>query len=107
MNFKATGLHNHNAHDSVSALLAETGVLGTLSFLILISSCFSRLVKVLPDWRFSGRLEVYGYSAGLLASLVAILVAGLGGYVVFYQRWFWIVIGLSGVMYHMYRQSFF
>ena len=43
-------------------------------------------------------MDLYHYSAGFIASLVAMLIASLGGYILFYQRWFWITLGASVVI---------
>jgi hypothetical protein len=95
--FQSKEAEGYGTHDTVSALLAETGLLGVLAFSWLVVACWLWLyhgIRTGQKWNF----DLYYYSVGFMAGLVAILIAGFGGYVVFYQRWFWITIGTSAVI---------
>ena len=95
--FQSQEAEGYGAHDTVSALLGETGLLGVFAFSWLVVSCWRWLyrgVRTGQKWN----LDLYYYSVGFMASLAAMLVAGWGGYTVFYQRWFWITIGASAVI---------
>lgn len=87
-----------DAHDTVSALLGETGLLGTVAMLWLLISCLRMISPGVKNWRQHNDLDLYHCSIGVLTSLIAMLIAGFGGAIIFYQRWFWISIGLSPVM---------
>ena len=105
VNFQTVAKSRHGAHDTVSSLVGETGMLGVISFCILAISCVARLAKhALP--KLSGLNSItYGYAVGLLAGFLAALLAGFGGYIVFYQRWFWIAIGLSSALFELTRHT--
>lgn len=89
---------DYDAHDTISMLMGETGLFGTLSALWLVASVGVWLYRGIKTGKRQRDLALYNYSTGLMASLVAMLIAGLGGYVMFYQRWFWITAGMSAVM---------
>jgi O-antigen ligase len=86
------------AHDSVSAILGETGLLGLLSMMWLLSLCMYWLIRAGRRFLRIGYIELYYYSMGFMASVVATLVAGLGGYVFFSSRWFWFALGMAAVI---------
>ncbi len=88
----ATEAGPQGAHDTVSAILGETGILGTLSFIILVLWAMFRLWKLLrasnsPKFKLSASL--------LLGMLVAFIIMGVrGGLIIPYDRTFWLVLGL-------------
>jgi len=86
------------AHDSVSGLVGETGMLGLFSIGWLVFSCFAWLIHSSRFFLRSGFLEWYYYAMGFLASVAATLVSGLGGYVFYSSRWFWFALGMSAVI---------
>ncbi len=90
-------VNSHGAHDTVSGLLAETGLLGIFSFIWLVFSCLKKLYRSSIKCK-KADLKLYYYSITLMASFIAILVGGWGGYTVYYNRWFWIVVGISSVI---------
>lgn len=87
------------AHDTASALLGEVGVVGTLSLIALIVSCGRRLYQGLMGVGSKLDEELRLYSSGFGSGLLVMLIAGVGGgYIMFYQRWFWITVGVSAVI---------
>ena len=86
------------AHDSVSAILGETGLFGLISISWLLVLCVYWLVCASKLFLRIGNLELYYYGVGFMASIVATLVAGLGGYLFFSSRWFWFALGMSAVI---------
>ena len=80
------------AHDTISALLGETGLLGTLGFLVLLIWSFRLLWQTLKRARdLESRLRI----SLLLGMLIAMLVMGaFGGLIIPYDRSFWMTIGL-------------
>jgi hypothetical protein len=87
-----------DTHDTISTLVGETGLLGVLSFLWLVVPCWKSLYRGARVGRRLGALRLYLYSAGFMASFAAMFVAGLGGYIVIYQRWFWITLAAAVVV---------
>lgn len=86
------------AHDSYSALLGETGLLGMASILWVVGACFYWLCR--SGWFFyrTGQVELYYCSVGFIASMVATVIAGMGGYVFFAARWLWFALGVAAVV---------
>lgn len=84
-------------HDTFSAVVGETGLTGALAISWLVVSCGRWLRSGYRRGLAGGDMELYNFTAGFMASMVAMLFAGLGGYVIFYQRWFWITVGASAV----------
>ena len=81
------------AHDTVSCVVGELGLIGTLTFLLLIAGALHYILKDIS--RFSDRERIR--LAILFGSLVAMLVMGVrGGLIMPYDRAFWITIGLIG-----------
>ncbi len=104
-NFKNVSKGKYGAHDSVSALVGETGVVGIVTFLLIAITSAYRLLQIIVWPHRSSHLSAYGYAVGLLAGLLAAGLAGFGGYIIFYQRWFWIVVGLSGALHENLSQN--
>ncbi|HAD97477.1 MAG TPA: hypothetical protein DCG19_08725 [Cryomorphaceae bacterium] len=80
------------AHDTVSAILGETGILGTIAFTWLVLWAMFRLWKLLKITRsFKFKL----CASLLLGMLVAFVIMGVrGGLIIPYDRTFWLVLGL-------------
>jgi len=86
----------YDVHDTFSATAGETGFLGILTMLILLLAIAMRLLRSAFGWRRHSDPEMYNINVGLLASYVTfMIVSALGGGVMFYQRWFWIMAGLA------------
>jgi hypothetical protein len=88
----------YDPHDTFSMVLGETGIAGALAASWLVLSCWMWLYEGWRVARRRGHDGLFNLSAGLMATLAAMLVASLGGYILFYQRWFWITAGLSAVI---------
>lgn len=86
------------AHDTFSSLVGETGLAGTSALLWLLASGARWLHGGMRRGRSLGDGELYSYGLGFLATLAAILAASLGGYILYYQRWFWITTGMAAVI---------
>jgi len=86
------------AHDTISSVLGETGALGALAFcaIVLIGSEWLRAGLAIS--RKTANREMYYTCLGLLASMIAMLVSGLGGYVMYFNRLLWMTIGISAVV---------
>ena len=80
------------AHDTVSAIVGETGILGTLGFLILLIWTFRTLFKALRRTRdMNSRIQI----SQLMGMMAAMLVMGIfGGLIMPYDRTFWMTLGL-------------
>jgi O-antigen ligase len=93
-----TGSYYADAHDTVSVLLGETGFLGTLTFLpILFFALFQSARWMVRHSRLKN-MDDYYFGLVMLAILGSMILAGLGGYVIVYQRLFWLVVGLSATL---------
>ncbi len=95
VNFQNAGLDSQNAHDTVSILIGETGLSGIVAFLTTAFLGYLGLIQILKTALAINDERVFGLAIGLLASFTGVLVAGLGGYIVFYERWFWLVLGMT------------
>lgn len=80
------------AHDTVSAIVGETGILGTLGFLILLIWTFRTLLKALRKSRdMNSRIQI----SQLMGMMAAMIVMGVfGGLIMPYDRTFWMTLGL-------------
>ena len=88
---------NVGVHDTFSAVVGETGLLGVLTISLLVFTCWRWLYYGIRNGK-KCNLFLYYYSAGFMASFVSMLVASIGGYILFYERWFWITVGISAVI---------
>ena len=86
------------AHDTISALLGETGLLGSIAFSWIALSSWQWLYRANKIAKRRS-MEMYYYSSGFISSYIAMFVAGWGGYVIYNQRWFWIIVGISPTIY--------
>ena len=85
-------------HDTVSLLIGETGLLGILSFLWLSVTCWIWLYRSMIIAK-KINLPLYHYIIGFMSSYVTIFIIGWGGYGVLYERWFWVIVGVSPIIY--------
>jgi len=86
------------AHDMVSAVVGETGILGICTLSAMLWVVARRLFLVTRATARAQNLELYSLSLVLLASLGSLFFTSLGGTVLFYQRQYWLVVGLSAVL---------
>ncbi len=86
----------HGTHDSISSLLGETGFIGVLSFSLLAVSSFQGLYRSLIYFK-KYNFEIFNYIIGFMSSYITMFIVGWGGYIIFYQRWFWITVGFSAI----------
>ncbi len=98
INAKGFGQGVADAHDTFSATVGETGLIGLCGLTMIVWGTGRSLWKSLRRSQQAADLEVYYYSLFLLASLLAMIVQSLGGYIMFYQRLFWLVVGLAPVI---------
>lgn len=82
----------YGAHDTFSVIVGEMGLLGIITFLSILfwamkSSVIAFLIS--KDWTYKLRMVF------LFTMLLTMLIMGYkGGYVILYDRSFWIVLGL-------------
>ncbi|MBI1305688.1 MAG: hypothetical protein GC181_03630 [Bacteroidetes bacterium] len=84
--------NNYGAHDTISVVLGEIGLIGFFTFLGLLFYAFSKMFRMYQR-KF---LKNQGMQIGLLVGmLVSMIIMGYkGGYIIPYDRSFWIVLGL-------------
>lgn len=95
--FEKLSSNGYAAHDSISSLLGETGLLGVASFMWLSLSCWRWLYNAI-NLAMRKDIEIYYFIHGFISSYIAMFIAGFGGYVIFYNRWFWLTVGISAVI---------
>jgi O-antigen ligase len=81
------------AHDTISALLGETGLLGTILFTAFCVAIVRRQVGILRRARLAGD-SLQQELAIALAGMLCILIVWTPVKVIFYQRLFWLWAGL-------------
>jgi len=100
----ARGQFNYiDAHDTISAILGETGILGALAWCAILWACTRRLFSVLRANARKKDVELYYVSMVLLAAFGSMLIGSIGGMVLLYSRLFWLTLGISVVLVNMGR----
>lgn len=80
------------AHDTISMLVGETGLLGTVGFLILFFWAIKKLLKARrKTHNVDGKIRI-SLMVGLLISML--IMGVLGGFIVPYDRTFWMTLAL-------------
>lgn len=94
------GLHNtihfssltHGSHDTISALLGETGILGTCCFVFFVGMLLSRQVCLVRRSHLHGDVLLQELAIALVG-LTCVLAAWIPVKIIFYHRLFWIWAG--------------
>ena len=81
------------AHDTISALLGETGLFGTLLFVAFCGAILRRQKSLLARARMSGDPLLLELAVALVG-IVCVLIAWIPVKVIYYQRLFWLWAGL-------------
>ena len=97
---KDNKVYGFDVHDTVSLLLGETGLLGSLSFLLLSITCWQWLYRAMILAKHIN-IEIYYYLCGFISSYITIFILGWGAYIMIYERWFWIMVGISPIIHQL------
>lgn len=82
--------HDLGAHDTVSVLVGETGLLGTIGFIYLFLWALYRLKKIRD---YSSSVDSKIRFTLLIGLLVSMLIMGIfGGFIIPYDRTFWMTL---------------
>jgi O-antigen ligase len=82
-----------NAHDTSSALLGETGIVGTVLFVVFCAAMVWRQAGLLLRARMTGDALLQELAVAL-AGILCVLIIWVPVKVIFYQRLFWLWVGL-------------
>ncbi len=80
------------AHDTLSVLIGETGLLGTIGFLILLIWSTKTLWKLLRSSKALENKLRYSLLLGMISSMV--IMGIFGGFIIPDDRTFWVSLGL-------------
>jgi hypothetical protein len=98
INCEVPGIRQADAHDTISATLGETGVLGAMTLTLIFLVTALRVYAGVRRNATGADMNAYYYTLVLLAILGSMVISGLGGYVLFYQRLFWVIVGLASLI---------
>jgi putative inorganic carbon (hco3(-)) transporter len=83
----------YEPHSLLPGILAETGILGLVTFLGFTGSMLVALERVRRRWR-DEQPQLAGYAAGFVLAILAYLASGLFLHMA-YPRYFWLLAGLA------------
>lgn len=87
--------HSLGAHDTISFLIGETGLLGTIGFSLVVFWALRKLWFIFKRSNDRNQRMGIGLMIGMLLSMIVMGVSG--GFIIAYDRTFWVTLGLLNV----------